>query len=146
MDYENPIDSTEDLVKSDNQIILNAGTWHAEYFRKSTNSWRIAALEKAKFQQYYVELDMEIAKDGKRCVPIAKYDFFDKAKTNPKYKNIPPVHFSKETIKPYFTAWAIQKNSIWKEAINIHILKCHQVKCQCKARNINICTFSTIIC
>ena len=127
VEYEKPIDTTEDLVKSGLDIWLSAGTWHKEYFITAANEWRVKAFEQAEINVDWDDDTMLVAKHGKSCSPSAKFGYYDRVHTNPNYKNLPDVHFSRESIKPYFAAWAVQKTSLWKEAINKHILLYHQV-------------------
>ena len=107
---------------------MKDGTLDKEYFSTSQNEWHVKAFQKAEFREDWTEDDILIAKHGKSCSTRSQLAFYDKVNMKPNHKNLPEVHFSRETLQSYFAAWAVQKTSIWKEPINHHILQYHQVK------------------
>ena len=135
VEYEKPIDSTEDLVLSGKDIWMKDGTWDKLYFKSSDYVWHVKALEKAEFKANWGDDIFLVPKYGKSCMLLPQMIYYNNVNVNPKYKNLPEVHFSKEKIKPYYVAWTVQKHSIWKEAINHHILIFHQVG----TKRTNIC-------
>ena len=122
--YEKPIDSTEDLVKSGKEVWIVDGWWHKMYLNTSENEWHVKASEKLieRDNKYAADDLLRVARDGEACRLTTEYLFYMKTRS----KSIPKVYFGKEMIKPYFYGWSVQKESIWKEPINRHILLNHQ--------------------
>ena len=69
-----------------------------------------------------------VATHGNEAVMTEYYGIAYKTKEDPEYYDImKKLHFSKERIRPFFTAWAVQKNSTMLNQLNGHILRLDQV-------------------
>ena len=49
--------------------------------------------------------------------------------TDPWYSTLPPpvFHLSRETVRPYYHGWVLSKGSVWRQAVDTHILQLQMV-------------------
>ena len=118
---ENPIDTTEDLVRNGITPILNSGL-QPEYMATSGNEWHRKA-EQIAFIIHNPALQKEylmnvVQQDGTHSVLSVPYlvAYFLKDQ-----KSSTAIHFSKENIQPYYIGWVTAKQSPWKKILDNHI-------------------------
>ena len=123
-----PIDSTEELIKSGTEVYLSGGTFFAKVLLDSPNIWQQEAAKSAIFYDSVQEKFTVIQKilNGEKITLLHDtYSWAYKVKND--FNDAPHLHLVNEPIRPYYCAWAIQKASIWTDAINHHILVLDQV-------------------
>ena len=77
----------------------------------------------------------KIAMHGRACRIMSEFSFYNRLKSSKELKSLNEVHFSRETLKPYYQAWCVQKQTIWKESLNRHILLHDQAGLLVKAQS-----------
>ena len=129
--YEPPIDTSEQLVNSGKNPFVYGSSWAYDYFKNSENKWHNLVAAKLGFFRGLAEdkaLDKKIAREGEDVKLLPFLTVASRYMRDPAYKNLPPLHFSSEIAQPYYFGWAVKKKfSIWREALNRHILLLDQV-------------------
>ena len=118
---ENPLDTTEDLVRNGITPILNSGL-QTMYMSTSGNKWHRKAEEIAHIthnpalQKQYLETVVQ--QDGTHAVLSVPYLVAYSLKDQ-KTPNM--IYFSKENIMSYYSGWVTAKRSPWKKILDDHI-------------------------
>ena len=122
-----PIDTTKDLVLSGNTPIIVAGIW-VDILESSTNEWHRKAAQMGLLipSPTLIKQNLKtlVQAEGTHSLMIIPSELAYILKDQ---ENSRAVHFSKESIMPYFTGMALTKLSPWKKIIDHHILLIHEV-------------------
>ena len=129
--YEKPIDTTEDLVRSGKKVFIRAGTSVPSLLAASDDKWlqlvSKSHIPYSKEESYNISLRLYKDPD---IASLSVYVYvLDKQKRDPRYKGLQGLRPTKEVVLFKFVTWSVQRNSKWLDHLNKHILLLHQVQC-----------------
>ena len=75
-----------------------------------------------------IDIAREIVAEGRAARLVTSFEFFSQVANDPRFRHLSGApHFSREAVRPYYCAWAVQKASLWAHDLNRHLLILEQV-------------------
>ena len=118
---EQPIDTSEDLFLQGKTPIIVLGMY-SRYMETSSNQWHRKAREIAHMiaNPSYIKQNLEtlVQQDGTHSIMAPPTEIAYALKNK---ENSAAIHFSQESIDPYYVGWVTAKQSPWKGILDDHV-------------------------